>query len=210
MSDSYSDCPRVNIIREAVTEICKITCPEDGVIFDEKKITGEIITEFKEYHGVRIHLNARLQSVSQNISVDFGFGDEIYPSPNIICYPSLLENIPCAEISTYPLESVIAEKFQCIVDLAGRNTRMKDYFDIYRILKNHPINEEVLTEAIHRTFANRGTILAAENEVFQEDFITNPVLNNLWNSFLRKIKWKEALPFSEVWTLIRQKLTDIN
>lgn len=60
--------------------------------------------------------------------MDFGFGDEVYPSPNIIEYPNLLENMPSAKINTYPLESVIAEKFQCLIDLAGRNTRMKDYF----------------------------------------------------------------------------------
>jgi len=198
----------INIICEAVAEICKIVCPDDGVVFDDKNITSEIITEFKDYHGVRIHLNAKLQSISQNISMDFGFGDEIYPSPNVISYPNLLEDMPCAKISTYPLESVIAEKFQCIVDLAGRNTRMKDYFDIYRILKNHPVNENSLSEAIRRTFENRGTIRDPENEVFQDDFATNPTLNKLWTSFLRKIKWKEDLPFLDVWSLIRQKLMD--
>lgn len=93
----------INIICEAVAEICKIVCPEDGVVFDDKNITSEIITEFKDYHGVRIHLNAKLQSISQNISMDFGFGDEIYPSPNVISYPNLLEDMPCAKISTYPL-----------------------------------------------------------------------------------------------------------
>lgn len=200
----------INVIREAVAEICKIVCPEDGVVFDHKNITSEVITEFKDYHGVRVHLNAKLQSISQNISMDFGFGDEIYPSPNVISYPNLLEDMPCAKIRTYPLESVIAEKFQCIVDLAGRNTRMKDYFDIYRILKNHPVNESSLSEAIRRTFENRGTIRNPENEVFQEDFATNPTLNKLWTSFLRKIKWKEDLPFLDVWSLIRQKLIDIN
>lgn len=47
----------VNVIREAVEDICKIACPEDGVVFDEKNITGETITEFKDYHGIRIHLS---------------------------------------------------------------------------------------------------------------------------------------------------------
>ncbi len=196
----------IHIIQDAVAEICHVPCPEDGVIFDEKNITAEIITEFKDYHGIRIHLGAKLQSIQQNISMDFGFGDEIYPSPNIIDYPNLLDNMPIAKISSYPLESVIAEKFQCIVDLAGRNTRMKDYFDIYRILKNHTLSDNTLFEAIHRTFENRRTVWNSENEVFDDQFDQNPTLNKLWISFLRKIKWNENLSFSDVWSLIRQKI----
>lgn len=196
----------VNVIREAVEDICKIACPEDGVVFDEKNITGETITEFKDYHGIRIHLSARLQSIRQNISMDFGFGDEVYPSPNIIEYPNLLENMPSAKINTYPLESVIAEKFQCLIDLAGRNTRMKDYFDIYRILKNHPVSEEKLFEAIRRTFENRNTVWDSANEVFNDNFVNNPTLNKLWALFLKKIKWKEDLSFFDVWSLIRKRL----
>ena len=100
--------------------------------------------------------------------------------------------------------------FQFEADAEKRRIGMKDYFDIYRILKNHPVNESSLSEAIRRTFENRGTIRNPENEVFQEDFATNPTLNKLWTSFLRKIKWKEDLPFLDVWSLIRQKLIDIN
>ena len=64
-------------IHDAVTEICLIECAEDGVIFDANSISTETITEFKEYHGIRAHLVARLDSVRQRIAIDFGFGDTI-------------------------------------------------------------------------------------------------------------------------------------
>lgn len=38
----------------AFKEICSIPCEEDGIVFDTEHITAQNITEFKDYHGVRL------------------------------------------------------------------------------------------------------------------------------------------------------------
>lgn len=194
-------------IHDAVAEICSIKCEEDGVIFDANSITTETITEFKEYHGIRVHLVAHLDSVRQRVAIDFGFGDSIFPVPQAMPFPNILEDTPKMSLLTYPLESVIAEKFQCIVDLAEDNTRMKDFFDIYKILKNHTINEKHLAEAIQRTFRNRNTIVRPNGMLFKDDFGTSETMNQMWKIFLTKIKCADDLEFNDVWNFIKDKLS---
>lgn len=193
-------------IRDAVCEICQIETPEDGVLFDTKSVATETITEFKEYHGVRAHLMAHLDSARQRIAIDFGFGDSIFPTPQPMPFPNILEDVPSSSLLVYPLESVIAEKFQCIVDLAEENTRMKDYFDIYKILKKQNVNEKNLAEAIQRTFRNRNTIIDQDNMLFDANFGTREKMNQLWKIFLKKINCAENLEFNDVWNFIKGQL----
>ena len=43
-------------------------------------------------------------------------------------YPMLLDEIPEVNVMAYSLETVVAEKFQAMISLAGANSRMKDFF----------------------------------------------------------------------------------
>ena len=64
-------------VKMAFEEICAVSCPEDGVTFDTESISAEEITVNKEYHGIRLHVTARLDTIRQVISMDIGFGDVI-------------------------------------------------------------------------------------------------------------------------------------
>ena len=194
-------------IHDAISEICQIECADDGVLFDAKSITTETITEFKEYHGIRVHLMAHLDSVRQRISIDFGFGDSIYPTPQQLPFPSILKDVPSSSLLAYPLETIIAEKFQCIVDLAEKNTRMKDYFDIFKILTNHTIDENNLAEAIQRTFHNRNTIIDQDSVLFEVNFGNSEKMNQQWKNFLQKINYADNLEFNDVWNYIKEQLS---
>lgn len=193
-------------IQDAVSEICQIECADDGVIFDAETVITETITEFREYHGIRVHLLAHLDSARQLIAIDFGFGDSIFPAPQSMLFPGILEDIPSSSLLAYPLETVVAEKFQCIVDLADENTRMKDYFDIYKILTNHTIDENNLAESIQRTFRNRNTIVGQDSMLYDAEFGNRENMKRLWKIFLKKIKYADNLEFSDVWNYIKERL----
>ena len=194
-------------IRDAVTEICRIECDEDGVIFDDASVTAESITEFKEYHGVRVHFKAYLDSIRQKISIDFGFGDTIIPAPQELLFPNFLADTPKAPLLMYPLETVIAEKFQSMVELAGQNSRMKDFFDVYNILVNYTFNQGDLARAIQQTFQNRNTVVNSDSILFDPDFGNNERMKRLWKAFLGKIRSKDSLEFNVVWDFIKGQLS---
>jgi hypothetical protein len=194
-------------IRNAVAEICQIECSEDGVIFDTDSVSAESITEFKEYHGVRVHFKGFFGSIRQQISIDFGFGDPIFPAPQELPFPNILADTPTAPIIAYPLETVIAEKFQSMIELADQNSRMKDFFDIYNILINYTFDQDILASAIQKTFQNRNTVVTSDSILFDSDFGNSEKMNRLWKAFLEKIHSKDNLEFNDVWNFIKGHLS---
>ena len=64
------------------------------------------------------------------IQADIGFGDAVTPEPERIEYPTLLE-FPAPLLHVYPHDTVVAEKYQALVNLAMANSRMKDFYDLW-------------------------------------------------------------------------------
>lgn len=190
----------------AFKEICSVPFEEDGVIFDVGHITAQNITEFKDYHGIRLSIPVKMDSIAQVLTMDIGFGDVVTPSPVNLDFPILLEHLPCANILAYSLETVIAEKMHAIIDLADQSSRMKDYYDLHRILKEEKYDSEVLQEAISRTFENRHTPYDENTMFFRKDFGINQQMEVRWKAFMRKITKATDLSFSEVVAFIQETL----
>ncbi|MGM9846931.1 MAG: nucleotidyl transferase AbiEii/AbiGii toxin family protein [Muribaculaceae bacterium] len=178
--------------------ICMADCKEDGVIFDYEKIHTRIITELKDYHGIRITIPVKMDTISQMMTMDIGFGDIITPHPVFINYPLLLEDLPEAKILAYSTETVIAEKFHAIIDLADQSSRMKDYYDIYHLLNSFKYNENTLYEAINSTFSNRHTTYNSDTTFFREDFPYLEQMQSKWNDYINKSTLKSNASFSEI------------
>ena len=191
----------------AFKEICSVPCEEDGISFDTEHITSQNITEFKDYHGVRLSIPVRMDSISQILTMDIGFGDIVTPEPVALDYPTLLNHLPAVNILAYSLETVIAEKFHAIIDLADQSSRMKDYYDLYHLLSKGKYNSDILQEAIERTFKNRHTSYDANTMFFRKDFADNQQMQVRWQAFLRKITRSEELSFSDVVTYIQNVLS---
>lgn len=185
-------------IAEAFREICSVDCKEDGVQFAGDKITTQNITEFKDYHGVRLSIPVAMDTIAQVLTMDVGFGDVVTPHPVSLDYPLLLEGLPEASILAYSTETVIAEKMHAIIDLADQSSRMKDYYDIYHLLTSFQYDSAILQDAINRTFENRHTPYNADTMFFREDFPNHPQMQVRWTAFLKKAAINSALSFPEV------------
>ena len=68
---------------------------------------------------------------------------------------------------------------------------MKDFYDIYKILKEQVVSKTSLAEAIKQTFRTRGTVFPENPAVFSDEFGTDPRNLGLWKAFLRRIKAEE-------------------
>lgn len=185
-------------IAEAFREICSVDCKEDGVQFAGDKITTQNITEFKDYHGVRLSIPVAMDTIAQVLTMDVGFGDVVTPHPVSLDYPLLLEGLPEASILAYSTETVIAEKMHAIIDLADQSSRMKDYYDIYHLLTSFQYDSAILQDAINRTFENRHTPYNADTMFFREDFPDHPQMQVRWTAFLKKAAINSTLSFPEV------------
>ncbi|GIK61001.1 MAG: nucleotidyl transferase AbiEii/AbiGii toxin family protein [Ignavibacteriae bacterium] len=183
-------------LEEIFSEIAAINF-EDGLFFQKDSVSAEQIVEQDDYHGIRIKLSAKLDSVKQQIQIDIGFGDVIYPDALTMDYPTLLD-FEAPHLKVYSLESAIAEKFEAIVSLGIATSRMKDFYDIHFFAAGKQFDLLTLHNALTETFKNRNTSIEKRRFVFDDKFKNDESLKILWNAFINKRMLKINLNFTEV------------
>lgn len=92
----------------------------------------------------RIKLLAKLAGARIPMQIDTGFGDAVHPEPELASFPVLLP-MQASLIRAYPRESAIAEKFHAMVVLDIRNSRKKDFYDVW-LMANTWIRHGVLAQ----------------------------------------------------------------
>lgn len=157
-------------MKKVFKEIFSIKC-DDALRFDLNTLDLIYITEFKEYHGVKVSILGHLDKTKVPISIDIGFGDIVYPERMKMDFPVLLDmDIP--KVYAYSISSVVAEKFEAFVSLGLANSRYKDFYDIYVLSDRYNFDGKELTNAIKETFNHRGTSfddIAAFEDGFADD-----------------------------------------
>lgn len=177
-------------------EICEIVCEADGVVFEKDKIEVSEIVKEGDYRGTRILLSVQLGQIREKIQVDIGFGDKIVPRPVHMIFPVILD-LPAPELLCYSIESVIAEKFHAMIALSEINSRMKDFYDLSRLLQPGRYDPETLKSAVKETFQTRQTKYPVAHPLFTIDFGENAKRQQQWKVFLQKSKLSE-IDFREV------------
>lgn len=182
----------VDRIAPICAEIC--TTPisiDDGVLFVADTIRSQEIKEDADYHGIRILIDFKLHSARNRLQIDVAFGDIVTPGLETFDYPAMLASMPASRIRTYNPDTVIAEKFQAIVQLGITNTRMKDFYDIWSLSHFQTFKGEHLKGAIQQTFLRRQTALpesAALPMAFREEFFGDPDKIKDWKGFVKNSK----------------------
>jgi predicted nucleotidyltransferase component of viral defense system len=92
------------------------------------------------------------------VLIDIGFGDATEPGLAELDLPVLLD-LPAPHLRAYPMETVIAEKFQAMDMLGRANSRMKDLYDIWVLSRAYTFDDDRLARAIAATFARRKTAI---------------------------------------------------
>jgi predicted nucleotidyltransferase component of viral defense system len=164
----------------------------------------EIISENKNYHGIRANLMGTIGRTKTPFSIDFGIGDVIVPSAITRTLPVLLNDFEKPEVLTYSLESTIAEKIDAIIVMMELTGRMKDFYDIYYLATTYDFDGRKLQEAIYDTLTNRGTPYERDSILAINDLIENQEIQQRWSVFCKKI-----LKFEIELQPVIQLITDI-
>ncbi|WP_299459101.1 nucleotidyl transferase AbiEii/AbiGii toxin family protein [uncultured Microscilla sp.] len=152
-------------------EIFQIDYQEDGVTFDLDSITTEQITENSAYAGTKIKIDVCLGKIRNKMQIDIGFGDVITPTSEEIKFPTFLDNMDVPLIKAYNAQSIIAEKFQAMIDLGTSNGRVKDFYDVYNLLLREEYDD--LEPAILKTLSVRNTPYTQNHVLFTQEFAQN-------------------------------------
>ena len=195
-------------IQQAFTEIINIDC-DDGLVFDTASLKAKDIKEEAQYQGVRVTGRSSLERAQIVFQIDIGFGDAVAKVNEVTEIPVFIDDMPKPKLKTYPAETVVAEKFQAMVELGIANSRMKDFFDIYTISEIMGLNRSALQHAILATFERRDTALDIENiYVFSDEFKNDDGKSKQWSAFVRKNQLSLVLSFKDVVEHIEAYLLD--
>ncbi len=171
---------------------------EDGITFEIQSIKE--IRDEDQYYGYRVVVIAKVDRVKQHVKIDISTGDQITPSEIKYEFKSSfgLENI---EVMSYNLETILAEKLESILSRATETTRMRDFYDIYILMKLYEdeIDWYDFGNALRATALHRGTSEAIdEYEVILEVIRDDSGLEGLWSAYQKKYSYAEHIDYYDV------------
>ena len=178
----------------AFREVCNTPDDVDQLVFETDTIVAEPIRDGSEYHGLRLKLRAHLGGSSIPLQVDVGFGNAIVPGPEETEYRTILGD-PSPRVLAYPRESVVAEKLHAIVVLGERNSRTKDFYDLYAIAGGFSFERSTLARAARATFERRATPVTSElPAALTGSFYSDGIRAAQWQAYVRTNQLTDAPP----------------
>ena len=185
----------VEEIEKIVLDILAVDTGNDFIELTAKAF--ETISPQRKYTGVSFQIIGKIKNTRTPFNVDLGVGDIIVPKAEKRVIPVQLDEFTKPEISTYSLESTIAEKFDAMLQRLEMTSRMKDFYDIYYLSNMFDFDGRKLQEAIFETLQNRGTSYSRDSLNQIAELANDTEMISKWNYFLRTIKMGE-LDFGEV------------
>lgn len=169
----------------------------DNVAFKIEKI--EDIKQEEYYGGYQFKIIAIYENIKVQFHIDVSTGDVITPRAIEYKYKKLFDN-SYIDILSYNQETIIAERLQAILERKTKNSRMKDYYDLYFFVNYRwdTIDKNILVEAIIKTFATRNSITELKNiSETIKNLENNQFLNRLWVDYSKKHKYSKNIKFND-------------
>lgn len=188
-------------IEKVINEIAAINVGDDFT-FTMIQVS-ELSIQHKKYPGYRITLFGELGQIKNRISIDIGVGDVV--RPRILEVELLRSKGPLFEesisLTAYPPEYIFSEKLEAILHHGDLGSRMKDFYDCYRMIQENILDDTLLKDALTETTSNRGT----ELKIIPEN--TEP-FSDLWSNFVRANNFGD-LDMNVVIKIINSKLEKV-
>lgn len=183
-------------VQRMFVEICAIRL-DDKAAFSLVRIIP--IREEDEYGGYRVAVLGRYESINTPLKIDITTGDIITPRAVRYEYHSVFSN-KRIKIWAYNIETLLAEKVETILRRSILNTRPRDFYDIYLILKTK--HQELKTRrfrtALLATSERRGSMQAIqEQEKILETIRADPSMQQRWNRYQRANEYARGIEFDK-------------
>jgi predicted nucleotidyltransferase component of viral defense system len=176
---------------------------DDGMTFEIKDV--ETIMEESDYSGIRVTMEARLETMRTPLKIDFSTGDVITPREIEYSFKLLFEDRSIS-VWAYNLETVLAEKIETLLTRGTANTRMRDFYDIYALETTQMgnIDESILREAFKNTCHKRNsTAIVSDAELILSEVEKSAVMVGLWKNYQAKFEYATDITWESVMKSVR-------
>lgn len=172
-------------VRGLLETMCAVSCVEDGLRFDLSDLSLDAIRADQDFLGRRARFFTYLGKARIRVQMDIGFGDALAVEAEEVVYPTMLDTLPTPRLRGYPREMSVAEKFEAMVKLDLRNSRMKDFHDIWALAGAFEFDGRSLRKAIAACFERRTIPWTLEKpSALTRAFYGETTLETRWRSYL--------------------------
>jgi len=184
-------------LREALSEICAIQLDDEVTLVLDHIIP---IREDDEYGGYRVAIIAKYESINTPLKIDITTGDIITPDAIRYTFHSNFED-KLIKVWAYNSETILAEKVETILRRSVLNTRPRDFYDVYIIMKTQrkAINKKVLINALNATSEKRGSLSALQDkELILRTIQSDAIMRQRWDRYCKENYYAKDIEFDEV------------
>ena len=156
---------------------------DDNISFEIEKTKDIRVDDI--YGGVNVKLIAKKDGLIVPLFIDITTKDPITPREIEFKYKSLFDDT-YIKIMAFNKETIIAEKFETLIKDTETNTRAKDFYDLYIIIKDYwnDLDKTNLIKAIQNTCKRRDSLYILDEIEERFDFIKESnILQNEWNKY---------------------------
>lgn len=147
----------LDVIRDLIGSVAQLPA-DDGLEFASRTSRVKAIRTEDVYPGVRVSLPVTLSSARLDLHVDVNVGDPLWPGPDDVLLPRLLDPAPI-EVRGSPLHMVLAEKIVTAIQRSTANTRWRDFADVFSLSRTQGVLGHDLQRAVAEVAAFRGIVL---------------------------------------------------
>lgn len=190
----------VEEVESIIQTILAVDTGNDFIAFEAKGFAP--IALERKYKGVEFQIIGRIKNTRTPFNVDIGIGDVIVPKAEKRNIPVQLDDFKSPQVSTYSLESTIAEKLDAMLQRLELNSRMKDFYDVYYLAHTFDFDGRKLQEAIFETLQNRGTAYNRNSLQSVIALANDSDMQTRWRQAVRRMRLPE-LAFENVISTIQ-------
>lgn len=180
-------------LKEVLNDILKIKT-EDDISFEI--LNFRKIREEDLYGGYRIAIKASIGTLNVNLKIDVTTGDPIVPREIEYSYKCLIDE-KTIKIMAFSKYSIIAEKFETLIETLETDTRAKDFYDIYKLMIDN-IDNDKLYKAIYSTFERRDKLNLLKDLDERFNIIKDSVaLKEYWSNYQKKHYYARNIDYAD-------------
>ena len=156
---------------------------DDNISFEIEKTKDIRVDDI--YGGVNVKLIAKKDGLIVPLFIDITTKDPITPREIEFKYKSLFDDT-YIKIMAFTKETIIAEKLETLIKDTETNTRAKDFYDLYILIKDYwnDLDKTNLIKAIQNTCKRRDSLYILDEIEERFDFIKESnILQNEWNKY---------------------------
>ena len=171
---------------------------DDNISFEIEKAKDIRIDDI--YGGVNVKLIAKKDGLIVPLFIDITTKDPITPREIEFKYKSLFDDT-YIKIMAFNKETIIAEKFETLIKDTETNTRAKDFYDLYIIIKDYwnDLDKTNLIKAIQNTCKRRDSLYILDEIEERFDFIKeSTILKNEWDKYKLAHLYAKDIEYADI------------